>query len=68
VREAGATHARGAGIALRSGTGQRMVTGAAPRAGLLDGCVPFPPEFADRYRSRGFWKGLTLGESRTGSG
>lgn len=31
--------------------------------GLLEGCVPFPPEFAARYRSKGYWKGRTLGES-----
>jgi len=32
------------------------------RDGLLDGCVPFPPEFAERYRRNGYWKGRTLGE------
>jgi 2,3-dihydroxybenzoate-AMP ligase len=30
--------------------------------GLLEGCVPFPPEFAARYRDKGYWKGRTLGE------
>ena len=30
--------------------------------GLLEGCVPFPPEFAARYRGKGYWKGRTLGE------
>jgi 2,3-dihydroxybenzoate-AMP ligase len=30
--------------------------------GLLEGCVPFPPEFADRYRRKGYWRGRTLGE------
>jgi 2,3-dihydroxybenzoate-AMP ligase len=30
--------------------------------GLLEGCVPFPPEFAERYRRKGYWKGRTLGE------
>jgi 2,3-dihydroxybenzoate-AMP ligase len=30
--------------------------------GLLEGCVPFPPEFAARYRRKGYWKGKTLGE------
>ncbi|MCC6608118.1 MAG: AMP-binding protein [Burkholderiales bacterium] len=28
--------------------------------GLLEGCVPFPPEFAERYRRKGYWKGRTL--------
>ena len=26
----------------------------------LDGVVPFPPEFATRYRERGYWDGRTL--------
>jgi len=30
--------------------------------GLLEGCVPFPSEFAERYRRMGYWKGRTLGE------
>jgi len=30
--------------------------------GLLEGCVPFPPEFAERYRRKGYWKGKTLGD------
>jgi len=30
--------------------------------GLLEGCVPFPPEFAERYRRKGYWQGRTLGE------
>jgi 2,3-dihydroxybenzoate-AMP ligase len=30
--------------------------------GLLEGCVPFPSEFAERYRRKGYWKGRTLGE------
>ncbi|WUO17376.1 AMP-binding protein [Streptomyces sp. NBC_00289] len=29
---------------------------------MLDGCVPWPAEFADRYRSRGYWAGIALGE------
>ena len=27
---------------------------------MLDGVVPFPPEFAKRYRDRGYWRGLSL--------
>src|SRR5262249_10849452 len=27
-----------------------------------DGFVPFPPEFAERYRADGYWTGQTLGE------
>jgi 2,3-dihydroxybenzoate-AMP ligase len=30
--------------------------------GLLEGCVPYPPELAERYRRAGYWKGRTLGE------
>jgi len=30
--------------------------------GFLEGCVPYPPEFAERYRRKGYWKGRTLGE------
>ncbi len=29
---------------------------------MLEGCVPFPPEFAERYRREGYWQGKTLGE------
>ena len=29
---------------------------------MLDGCTPWPPEFARRYRERGYWQGHTLGE------
>jgi 2,3-dihydroxybenzoate-AMP ligase len=39
-----------------------MVTGVALREQLLEGCVPFPPEFAARYRRKGYWRGRTLGE------
>ncbi|GAA4910407.1 (2,3-dihydroxybenzoyl)adenylate synthase [Streptomonospora salina] len=28
---------------------------------MLAGCTPWPPEFADRYRERGYWTGETLG-------
>jgi non-ribosomal peptide synthetase component E (peptide arylation enzyme) len=35
--------------------------GAARRASRA--LRPFPPDFADCYRSSGFWKGRTLGES-----
>jgi 2,3-dihydroxybenzoate-AMP ligase len=27
---------------------------------LIDGVVPFPPEFAERYRRRGYWQDQTL--------
>jgi 2,3-dihydroxybenzoate-AMP ligase len=30
---------------------------------VLDGVVGWPPEFADRYRERGYWAGVTLGEA-----
>ena len=29
---------------------------------MLEGCVPFPPEFAERYRREDYWRGKTLGE------
>jgi len=28
---------------------------------MLDGCVPWPPELAERYREAGYWRGDTLG-------
>lgn len=28
---------------------------------MLNGCVPWPEQFAQRYRQRGYWRGLTLG-------
>jgi len=28
---------------------------------MLDGCTPFPPETAARYRERRYWRGRTLG-------
>ncbi|MBI3637989.1 MAG: AMP-binding protein [Candidatus Rokubacteria bacterium] len=30
---------------------------------MLDGCVPWPADFADRYRARGWWAGVTLGDA-----
>jgi 2,3-dihydroxybenzoate-AMP ligase len=30
---------------------------------MLDGVVAWPPEFRDRYRARGYWRGVTLGEA-----
>ena len=30
---------------------------------MLDGFVPWPPEFARRYRARGHWRGVTLGDA-----
>jgi len=29
---------------------------------VLDGVVPFPPEFARRYREKGYWRDLPLAE------
>jgi 2,3-dihydroxybenzoate---[aryl-carrier protein] ligase len=29
---------------------------------MLDGVVPFPPEYARRYRERGYWRDLSLAE------
>lgn len=29
---------------------------------MLPGCVPWPDEFARRYRQEGYWQGVTLGE------
>src|ERR1700686_1994928 len=29
---------------------------------MLDGVVPFPPEFVKRYRERGYWAGKSLAE------
>ncbi|MGH8083259.1 MAG: (2,3-dihydroxybenzoyl)adenylate synthase [Lysobacter sp.] len=29
---------------------------------MLNGCVPWPEEFGQRYRERGYWQGCTLGE------
>lgn len=30
---------------------------------MLDGVVPFPPEFAARYRAKGYWEGRSLAEA-----
>ncbi len=29
---------------------------------MLDGVIPWPDEFAARYRVRGYWQGVTIGE------
>ncbi len=29
---------------------------------MLQGVVPFPPEFAQRYRERGYWLDKTLAQ------
>jgi 2,3-dihydroxybenzoate-AMP ligase len=29
---------------------------------MLEGCVPWPEEFARRYRERGYWRDITIGE------
>jgi 2,3-dihydroxybenzoate-AMP ligase len=29
---------------------------------MLDGCVPFPEDFAERYRRDGYWRGERLGD------
>jgi len=28
---------------------------------MLDGCTPWPEEFAKRYRAAGYWQDVTLG-------
>ncbi|MEU6561327.1 (2,3-dihydroxybenzoyl)adenylate synthase [Nocardia nova] len=38
------------------------MTTTSDRQDLLDGFVPFPAEFADRYRAAGYWRGEPLGE------
>src|SRR5690606_12781590 len=30
-------------------------------AAMRDGCTPWPPEFAERYRAAGYWTGETFG-------
>ncbi|HBH03220.1 MAG TPA: 2,3-dihydroxybenzoate-AMP ligase, partial [Candidatus Rokubacteria bacterium] len=30
---------------------------------MLDGVVGWPPEFAHRYRARGYWAGTTIGQA-----
>ncbi|WP_227984510.1 (2,3-dihydroxybenzoyl)adenylate synthase [Nocardia spumae] len=39
-----------------------MTTTSPAQQDLLDGFVPFPAEFADRYRAAGYWRGEALGE------
>jgi len=29
---------------------------------MLPGCVPFPDEYAERYRREGYWRGERLGD------
>jgi len=29
---------------------------------MLEGFVPFPPEYAQRYRERGYWRDQTLAQ------
>ncbi len=29
---------------------------------MLRGCTPWPPQFAQDYRQKGYWEGITLGE------
>lgn len=29
---------------------------------MLEGCTPWPEEFARRYRAEGYWQGITLGQ------
>ena len=29
---------------------------------MLEGCVPWPAEFAARYRARGWWEGITIAQ------
>jgi len=30
---------------------------------MLEGCVPWPQEFVGRYKKKGYWEGVTLGEA-----
>src|SRR5215510_1297839 len=41
-----------------------MADSRAPRRAreMLEGVVPFPPEFAERYRSRGYWQDKSLAQ------
>ncbi|WP_303727126.1 (2,3-dihydroxybenzoyl)adenylate synthase [Denitrobacterium detoxificans] len=43
------------------------VVGPHPEHVLLEGVVPFPAEFAERYRERGYWKGETIADMFFGS-
>jgi 2,3-dihydroxybenzoate-AMP ligase len=38
-------------------------TEAVSWGAVLDGFVPWPPDFARRYRERGHWRGVTLGNA-----
>jgi 2,3-dihydroxybenzoate-AMP ligase len=29
---------------------------------MLEGCVPWPEDLAQRYRERGYWRDVTIGE------
>lgn len=29
---------------------------------MLEGCTPWPAEFAQRYRARGYWRGITIAD------
>ena len=48
---------------LRPDSRQRPLKSAAKSAAPLEGFVPWPPEFAETYRRKGYWKGKTFGES-----
>src|SRR5207237_10843310 len=40
----------------------RPVAGFGGGAVMLEGCVPTPSEFAERYRTAGYWRGERLGD------
>src|SRR5205807_1265041 len=51
------------GSGRRAGRNQRQVPHPALRAGhVMTDFVPWPPEFADRYRAAGYWRGQPLGD------
>lgn len=44
-----------------------LVVGPHPERLALEGVVPFPEEYAQRYRERGYWKGETIADMFFGS-
>jgi 2,3-dihydroxybenzoate-AMP ligase len=49
------------------GAGWFAQTAAVSWGAVLDGCIPWPPDVARRYRERGYWRGVTLGDALTAS-
>src|SRR3990167_305180 len=39
-----------------------LTAASRARPEMLDGVVPFPPEFAQRYRARGYWQDKSLAQ------